>query len=150
MRPTCGERPWRFTGLPMLFAMRQDRLGFLLIDQIKSKVGGNVAKRERHQGPPLQAMIHAFGVGIRNVVRQCDLGHPIRFPPLQLFPPELEAHYGGQMEKVGRRDLGADLGAKRGGFGGVSNRQLDFFQPLGRCAGQRSFHRGLLVSLVRP
>ena len=109
MRPTCGERPWRFTGLPMLFAMRQDRLGFLLIDQIKSKVGGNVAERERHQGPLLQAMIHAFGVGIRNVVRQCDLGHPIRFPPLQLFPPELEAHYGGQMEKVGRRDLGADL-----------------------------------------
>ena len=42
----------------MLLAVRQNRLGFLFIDQIKGKMGGDVAECESHQGPLLQAVIY--------------------------------------------------------------------------------------------
>ena len=92
----------------MVFAIRQDRLGFLLIDQIKSKVGGHIAEREGHQGPLLQAVIHTFGVAIRNVVRQCNLDDPIRLSSLQLFTPKLQADERSQMKQIGVRDEFAD------------------------------------------
>src|ERR1019366_9427758 len=79
----------------MVFAIRQDRLGFLLIDQIKSKVGGNRS----------------------------------------------------QMKEIGVRDEFADGTAKRFGVSGVSNRQLDLFQPLCGRAWQRSLHRRLRLRL---
>ena len=92
----------------MFLAIHQDRFGFFLIDQIKSKVGGNVAERERHQGPLLQAVIHTFRIRVHDVVRQGNLDDPICFSSLQLFAPKLEAHHGGQMEQIVSRDLGAD------------------------------------------
>src|ERR1022692_3225526 len=97
-----------FAFLQMVFAIRQDRLGFLLIDQIKSKVGGNIAEREGHQGSLLQAVIHTFGVAIRNVVRQCNLDDPIRLSSLQLFTPKLQADERSQMKQIGVRDEFAD------------------------------------------
>src|ERR1019366_1181861 len=127
----------------MLLAIRQDRLGFLLIDQIKSKVGGNIAEREGHQGPLLQAVIHAFGVGIRNVIRKRNLDDPIRLSSLQLFTPKLQADERSQMKQIGVRDGFADGTAKRLGVGGVSNRQVDLLEPLCRRSWQRSLHREL-------
>ena len=96
----------------MFFAIRQDRLGFLLINQIKSKVGGNVAKREGHHWVMLQAVVDSVRVGVRNVVRQGNLDDPIRFSSFQLSAPKLQAHQGCQMEQIGVRDLGADKWGK--------------------------------------
>ena len=126
--------------LQMAFAISQDGVGFLLIDQIKGKVGGNVTKRERHQGPLLQAVVDAVRVGIRNLVREGNLDDPIRLSSFQLSAPKLQAHQGCQMEQIGVRDLGADQRGKKLGFPGVGNCQLDLFEPLSRRAGQRSFH----------
>jgi hypothetical protein len=124
----------------MLFAICQYCFCFFLIDQIESKMGGDVAKRERHQGSLLQAVVDAARVGIDNVVGQSNLSDLIRLSSFQLFATKLEAHQGCQMEQIGVRDLGADERAKRCGSRSVGNCQLDLFEPLSRRTWQRSWH----------
>ena len=90
----------------------------LLIDQIKGKVGGNVAKREGHHWMMLQAVVDSVRIGVRNVVRQGNLDDPIRLSSFQFFATKLEAHQRRQVKQVGVRDLGADEWAKRLGVRG--------------------------------
>ena len=72
----------------MILAIGQNRFRLFLIDQIKGKVGSNVAKGEGHHWAMFQTVVDAFGVRVRNVIRQGDLDDPIRLSPLQLtvFP----------------------------------------------------------------
>src|ERR1700739_417334 len=105
----------------MVLAISQDRFGLFLIDQIKSKVGGNVTKREGHHWMMLQAVVDSVRIGVRNVVRQGNLDDAIRFSSFQLLAAKLEAHQRSQMEQIGVRDLGADERAKRLGVNSIGN-----------------------------
>jgi len=61
----------------------------LLIDQIKGKVGGDVAKGECHHWMMLQTVVDSVRVGVCNVVRQCNLYDSIRLSSFQLFATKL-------------------------------------------------------------
>jgi hypothetical protein len=78
----------------VLLAEVEDRLGSLLISQIKGEIGGHVTDSERQQWLCFKTVVHPIGIGVDDVVCQVRFRDPIHLSTNQLpAPPGGERGY---------------------------------------------------------